>query len=155
VSRGAPGGSGAARPLGMPRDRRLKRRRLIRPLFQHDRPGVGRVSSGVIQLRWRLVPRAESGTDTPLQVGFAPGRRARTKVARNRLRRIMRESWRINQEALIDRMRSAPGRTLTVFALYRGPVAGSEAEVRRDLPAAMALLSDRISAEQGRTQDAS
>lgn len=148
MSPGAPGGAGAPRPLGMPRDRRLKRRRLIRPLFQHDRPGVGRVSEGVIQLRWRLVARAETGSDTPLQVGFAPGRRTRTKVGRNRLRRVMREAWRTSQAPLLELMRTTPGRTLTVFALFRGREAGAEADIRRDVPAAMARLTRRLSTDQ-------
>jgi hypothetical protein len=137
----------------MPRDRRLKRRRLIRPLFQHDRPGVGRVSEGAVQLRWRLVPRVESGADAALQVGFAPGRGMRTKVRRNRLRRIMRESWRINQGHLLELLASTD-RTLTVFALFRGREAGADALIRRDLPAAMARLVQYLSAERGGSERA-
>jgi ribonuclease P protein component len=138
----------------MPRDRRLKRRRLIRPLFQHDRPGVGRVSEGVVQLRWQIVQRATAGADSPLQVGFAPGRRTRTKVGRNRLRRVMREAWRINQPAILELMDSAPGLTLTVFALFRGREAGAENDIRRDFPIAMERLAHRLSADEGRSEAA-
>jgi ribonuclease P protein component len=138
----------------MPRDRRLKRRRLIRPLFRRDRVGVGRVSEGVVHLSWRLVPRTEIGADSPLQVGFAPGRGTRTKVVRNRLRRVMREEWRINQGRLLEETSVAPDHTLTVFVLFRGNYDRAETDIRRDLPAAMARLAHRLSAEHGRTADA-
>ena len=55
-----------------PRARRLKRRRLIRPLFQRNAPDVGRVRVGAVRVLYRIVPRVSTGLDTPVQVGFAP-----------------------------------------------------------------------------------
>lgn len=136
---GAPG----PRPRGLPRARRLKRRRLIRPLFERDCPEVGRLAVGVVQVRWRVVPRAAAGADTPLQVGFAPGRSARTKVGRNRVRRVMREAWRLHQGPLLARFAARPAETLTVFVVFRGREAAAAA-VRRDLPEAVRRLDVRL-----------
>ena len=59
------------RPTAFPRSRRLKRRRLIRPLFERDRADVQRVRAGTVVLLTRTVPRADTGLDVGLQVGFA------------------------------------------------------------------------------------
>ena len=124
--------------LGFPRARRLKRRRLIRPLFQRHAPDVGRLRAGVVRLLYRTVPRAATGLDTPLQVGFAPGRTA-TKVARNRIRRVMRETFRHHQDGLL---RQLDGRddALTVFVLFQGREATAPGDIRRDLPRALDRL---------------
>ena len=127
-----------------PRALRLKRRRLIRPLFEREGSGVGRVSAGVVQLRWRVVPRDEAGADIPVQVGFAPGRRARTHVGRNRLRRLMREVWRRHHTPLLARMAARRAETLTVFVVFRGREETAAADLPRDLPAAVARLDRRI-----------
>jgi ribonuclease P protein component len=133
----------------MPRDGRLKRQRLIRPLFDPAAPGsspgqAGRLSVGIIQVRWAVVPRLATGADTPLQVGFAPGRRSRTKVGRNRVRRVLRETWRTHQAPLLQRFATRPDETLTVFALFRGNEDRAPEEIRRDLPRALARLDEQL-----------
>jgi ribonuclease P protein component len=133
-----------ARGHRFPRALRLKRRRLIRPLFAREAEGVGRVSVGVVQLRWRLVPRAHTGTGAPLQAGFAPGRRARTHVGRNRLRRRMREVWRVHHAPLLARMAARPDATLAVFVVFRGREETAGTELPRDLPAAIGRLAARL-----------
>ncbi len=139
----AEAGPEARRPLRMPRDRRLKRQRLIRPLFDRARRDVGRLSVGSVQLRWRVVSRTEAGADTPLQVGFTAGRRGRTKVGRNRVRRVMREAWRSSQQSLLECL-GDQRQTLTVFALFRGNEREAEEQIRRDLPSAMAQLKEKV-----------
>lgn len=133
----------AANPRGMSRDRRLKRRRLIRPLFD-PAAGARRFSVGVLQIRWAVVPREDVGADSPLQVGFAPGRRAATNVGRNRIRRVMRETWRGEQEVLLNRFAARPDETLTVFVLFRGSEASAAEDIRRDLPVAIARLEANL-----------
>jgi ribonuclease P protein component len=137
---------GVPRGHRFPRALRLKRRRLIRPLFERERADAGRASAGVVQLRWRVVPRAEIGADAPLQVGFAPGRRGRTAVGRNRLRRLMRETWRAQHAPLLARFAARPDEALTVFVVFRGRDATAADDLRRDLPAALARLAARLDA---------
>jgi len=126
-----------------PRARRLKRRRLIRPLFQRNAPDVGRVRMGAVRVLYRIVSRAETGLDTPVQVGFAPGR-TRTAVERNQLRRAMRETFRTHQEPLLRQLADRPTETLTLFILSQSRDASSMDALRRDLPRALAKLADRI-----------
>ncbi|HEX9953427.1 MAG TPA: ribonuclease P protein component [Rubricoccaceae bacterium] len=124
-----------ARPYAFPRSRRLKRRRLLRPLFDRARPDVGRVRVGPVVLLARTVARADTGCDTPVQVCFAPGRVVRG-VGRVRLRRVMRETFRLHQQPLLD---AVAGRqdALTLVVLYRGAAATAEADVVRCLPEAL------------------
>ncbi|GAB5537401.1 MAG: ribonuclease P protein component [Rubricoccaceae bacterium] len=134
--------SGASRAT-FPRARRLKRRRLIRPLFQRNAPDVGRLRVGAVRVLYRIVPRADTGLDTPVQVGFAPGR-TRTAVDRNRLRRAMRETFRQHQGPLLRQLADRPSETLTMFILVQSRDANSTDALRRDLPRALAKLANRI-----------
>lgn len=128
-------------PLRLSRARRLKRRRLIRPLFDRARADVGRVRAGTVQIVWRLAPRADVGTESTLQAGFAPGRR-RTAVVRNRIRRVLRETFRVHAAPLAARLADRPD-TLTLFVLYRGRDDTAARDIRRDLPDALARLARR------------
>lgn len=145
MSRAGDADAGAARHT-FPRARSLKRRRLIRPLFDRARPDVGRVRVGVVDVRYRLVPAADVGSRVPLQAGFAPGRRARTHVGRNRLRRHMRETFRLHQHLLQDAPRP-PEHALVLMVVFRGREASAGPDLRRDLPEALRRLSARLRAE--------
>jgi len=142
------------RPHAFPRERRLKRRDLLRPLFDRATPGRESLAVGVVRLIWRLVPREATGHAVPFQVGFAPGRRARTNAGRTRLRRYMREAFRQHQGPLLLAMGARPGHTLTLMVLFRGREDTASADLRRDLPRAMDRLARRLS-EADRTPDAS
>ena len=132
--------AGPARPESFPRSRRLKRRRLIRPLF--DRRQAQRVSAGSVAVLYRAVPRAETGLDVGLQVGFAPGRRS-TNAVRTRVRRQLRETFRRHQAGLLAIMADRPD-CLTLMVLYRGREDDASGAIRRDLPRALARLADAI-----------
>lgn len=127
------------RALSFPRAARLKRRRLIRPLFDRNREDVGTVALGCVRLLYRIVPRAQTGYDVPVQVGFAPGR-VRTAVLRNRIRRLFREVYRVQQHTLVDLFRHRP-ETLTVMVLFRGRAETAEPGIPRDLPQALERLA--------------
>jgi len=60
------------RRLTFPPSYRLKRRRLIRSLFDRTRDDVQTVVEGCVRLLYRVVDRGVLGHDVPLQVGFAP-----------------------------------------------------------------------------------
>ena len=129
------------RPNAFPRSRRLKRRRLLRPLFDRARPDVGRLRVGTVALLFRTVERAETGEDTPLQVCFAPGRAFRG-AGRVRMRRVMRETFRLHQHALVGAFESRPD-CLTLVVLCRGRPATADPDVVRDLPEALRRLAAR------------
>ena len=129
------------RPHAFPRSRRLKRRRLIRPLFDRDRPEVGRVREGVVNVLYRTVPRAATGLDVGLQVGFAPGRRS-TNAVRTRVRRLLREAFRLHQGPLLDQFAGRPD-CLTLVVLFRGRESTVSEDIRRDLPRALVRLAER------------
>ena len=128
-----------AGPHAFPRTRRLKRRRLIRPLF--GRGTSARVGAGSVVVLYRVVPRAATGHDVGLQVGFAPGRRS-TNAVRTRVRRLLRETFRQHQGRLLDAFAGRPD-CLTLMVLYRGAEETASPDVRRDLPRAL----DRLAAE--------
>jgi len=129
------------RPTAFPRSRRLKRRRLIRPLFERGRADVGRVRAGTVVVLYRAVPRADVGRDVGVQVGFAPGRRS-TNARRTAVRRHLREAFRPNQGPLLDRFGDRPD-CLTLMVLFRGRDETAADDIRRDLPVALAKLAAR------------
>lgn len=119
-----------------PPSHRLKRRRLIRALFDRRRDDVHTVAVGCIRLLYRVVDRETTGYDVPIQVGFAPGRRVESGVERNRVRRLLREVYRVHQHTLVDLFVRRP-EALTLMILFRGEPAQADAGVERHLPRAM------------------
>ena len=125
------------RAHAFPRSRRLKRRRLIRPLF--GRGTSRRTGAGTVVVLHRLVPREATGHDVGLQVGFAPGRRS-TNAVRTRVRRLLRETFRQHQGALLAQTADRPD-CLTLMVLYRGGEGTASPDIRRDLPRALDRLA--------------
>jgi len=98
-----------------PRSMRLKRRRLIAPLFKRNDTTTKSLSKGCIRILYRFVHRDMTGVDSPIQVGFAPGK-CKNAVERNRRKRQMRELWRRNQHIVNLQSISATS-TLTLMVL--------------------------------------
>jgi ribonuclease P protein component len=130
----------------LPRAVRLKRKRLIRPLFDRSQTDVSTVAAGCVRVLYRLVPRAEAGMAVPFQVGFAPGR-LRRAVTRNRVKRLLREAFRLHQHVLADRL-PAHDALLVMMVLYRGLPTRAGACIPRDLPAALRRLADHLPGPQ-------
>ncbi len=138
--------------LRFPRAHRLKRRRLIRPLFDRRRSDVQTVAVGSVRLLYRMAPREDVGhDDVPLQIGFAPGRRARNAVERNRVRRILREVYRTHQHLLTSLLSACPERedapsksVLTLMVLFRGDPSRVAEKVPHDLPEAMRRVAAHL-----------
>ncbi len=129
------------RPGAFPRSRRLKRRRLIRPLFERGRDDVGRATAGTVVVLYRVVPRAAT-EGAPVQAGFAPGRR-KTNATRTAVRRYLREAFRQHQGPLLAAFADRPD-ALTLMALYRGRDDDASEAIRRDLPRALDRLLGRL-----------
>lgn len=140
------------RSEALPRPFWLKQRRLIRALFDRSNAESRTVTAGCVRLLFRVAPREAVEPEVPVQVGFAPGRRTRNAVERNRLRRHMREVYRKHQRALVD-LFLRRGDTLTLMVLFRGDPRRSAECLSHDLPVALErLLESDIPAPA--TQDA-
>ncbi|WP_105012407.1 ribonuclease P protein component [Salinibacter sp. 10B] len=126
-----------------PRSHRLKRRRLIRSLFDRSRDDVDTVAVGCVRLLYRVVDREAIGHDVPLQVGFAPGRRVDSGVERNRVRRLLREVYRVHQHTLVD-LFLRRSEALIVMILFRGAPAQADECIEQDLPRAMQQVASRF-----------
>ncbi|MEF8866445.1 MAG: ribonuclease P protein component [Salinibacter sp.] len=124
------------RRLTFPPSYRLKRRRLIRSLFDRTRDDIETVAVGCVRLLYRVVDRSVLGHNVPLQVGFAPGSRAESGVERNRIRRLLREVYRVHQYTLVDPFVCGPD-ALIVMILFRGAPEQADACIERDLPRAL------------------
>ena len=129
------------RRLTFPPSYRLKRRRLIRSLFDRDRDDVQTVAVGCVRLLFRVVERDALGHDVPLQVGFAPGPRTESGVQRNRIRRLLREVYRVHQYTLVDPFVCRPD-ALIVMILFRGAPEQADDCIERDLSQAMRRVAD-------------
>lgn len=141
-----PDASERERRYTFPRSHRLKRQRLIRSLFDRSRADVDTVAVGCVRLLFRVVPREATGYDVPLQIGFAPGRR-RSAVERNRVRRVLREVYRVHQHLLVGLFQHTD-RALIVLVLFRGNPQHVAECVPRDLPEAMRRVAERFSKEK-------
>jgi len=137
----------------LPRSFRLKRKRLIRPLFDRTREDVATVGKGCIRIVYRIVPRTHLEADVPAQVGFAPGRHA-SAAKRNRVKRVLREAWRLHQQDILDRF-SGTSSALTMMILHRGGRSDDIRPGRRvhaDLPKALQELCRRLDESSMRSE---
>jgi len=134
------------RRLTFPPSYRLKHRRLIRSLFDRDRDDVRTVAVGCVRLLFRIVSRDALGHDVPLQIGFAPGPRAESGVQRNRIRRLLREVYRVHQYTLVDPFVCRPD-ALIVMILFRGTPEQADACIERDLPRALQRVAESVPEE--------
>ncbi len=139
-------------PEAWPRAARLKRQRLIRPLFAHGRNDTSSISVGTVRLLYRTVPQHITGTSSPIQVGFAV-RRQQTAVRRNTMRRVLRESFRTSRVRAT--LRAQPGHTLTVMVLCRSRSTVKNSKLRSDLLQALDILAASMQVRPGISKEAS
>lgn len=92
------------------RGEKLKRRKLISGLFAHGRP--------VSVPGLRLVFQPSPGNDSVMQMGVgASSRHFKKATDRNRIKRLLRETYRLNKPALISHL-SATGQPMVAFIIY-------------------------------------
>lgn len=95
------------------REERLKSRKQIELLFQK----ASSFNSGFLKVYHQLETSAGVAS---LQFGAGVGKRHFKKaVHRNRIKRLMRESWRLNNSALKEQMQNQT-RQLSVFFIFTG-----------------------------------
>ena len=101
------------------RSHNLKRKRFIEPLFNRNDPSIRSVATGSVRLVYRLVSDTDVSLLGSFQIGVAVGRSAGGAVQRNRVKRIIRESIRLNQDVLRDVSRGKDV-LLTAMVIFRG-----------------------------------
>ena len=133
------------RPHTFPSAFRLKRRRLIRALFDRERTDVASVAAGSVRLVYRFASLEEVGQAVPVQFGFAVGRRTGGAVTRNRIKRLLRETVRVHRHLLTEPLAGRPD-TLTVMILFRGNAERAGQDVQEDMLRALRHLAKRLAA---------
>lgn len=134
--------------MRLPRTHRLKRKRLIRPLFDRSRSDVEQASVGCVRVLYRLVDRDALPARVDVQAGFVVGRRIGPAVTRNRIRRQMREAWRLGRGPVVD-VAGTRGFALTALFLFRGQAPQADACIPHDMPHLLNLLARRLGGEPG------
>jgi len=95
------------------KNERLKSRKQIEHLFNDGQ----RFNLSFFRIFYSIIDEAK---DAPLQAGFAAGsRNFKTAVDRNRIKRLMREAWRVQKNELKGEL-SKQKRRMDVFLIYTG-----------------------------------
>jgi ribonuclease P protein component len=91
-------------------DERLKREQHIEALFRTGKA----LSVFPLRMIWRL---AEANEAYPIRAGFsAPKKKFKKAVDRNRIKRLMREAWRLQKPGLAPAIQE--GQQLHIFILF-------------------------------------
>lgn len=110
-------------------------------MFARDSDVTGLRSLLAFPLRtlWREVPEEESAAPVPQFLISVPKKRMRHAVDRVRIRRLVREAWRLNRDRLPERGR------IQIVMIYVAPELLSYRRVER----AVVKVMDAISKEYG------
>lgn len=94
---------------------RLKSREQILSLFREGSP----TKSGNLKLIWRYYEIPESGTNAPsIKIGFSvPKKKIKKAVKRNRIKRKLREIYRLHKDTLINPLTNQKIE-LNLFVIY-------------------------------------
>ena len=109
----------------------LRGKNAISSLFQNGKRINEATVRGYVQIR-----RGRTPGEPPCRVGFAVAGTVRRAVDRNRMKRLMRESYRRNKEALLPAL-AASGSSCAIMFLYSRNISH-----KRELPTYQQVESD-------------
>lgn len=116
---------------------RLKRRKIIEQLFSEGRA----VSAFPIRIQYKLVDELLA---EPLQAGFsASSRTFKRAVDRNRIKRLMREAYRL-QKAPLEQALQTKQRRVALFLIYTGKELPEYALVKEKIDVVLKKLVQNI-----------
>jgi ribonuclease P protein component len=93
------------------KDERLKREQYIETLFRSGKA----FSAFPLRFIWHFHPKGEA--KYPVQAGFSvPKKKFRHAVDRNRIKRLIREAWRLQKHAIYERV--PPDMQLHLFLIF-------------------------------------
>lgn len=125
-----------------PSSHRLKRKRLIQPLFDREDEKTSSLSVGSLRISYRFQPEALVGQAVPLQVGFAVSRSIGGAVTRNRVKRVLRETFRHKLQEITEKLTDQKD-VLTMMIIVRR-LSVDESRLKRDLLVGIEQLLEAI-----------
>ena len=119
------------------KNERLKRRKIIEQLFSEGRA----VSAYPIRVQYKLVDELLA---EPLQAGFSASSRIfKRAVDRNRIKRLMREAYRL-QKTPLEQALQTKQRRLALFLIYTGKELPEYALVKEKINVVLTKLVQNI-----------
>ena len=102
------------------------------------------IKSGPFVLLWRIQKLSSS---VPIQVGFSvPKKKFKKAVTRNKIRRLIKEAYRIQKTGLFDTVLKSE-KQLALFILYRDNNESTQKELQDKIIVALSRLENELKIE--------
>jgi ribonuclease P protein component len=131
--------TGMVKKFTLKKEERLKRRKIIEQLFSEGRA----VTAFPIRVQYKLIGQPGTG---PLQAGFSvSSRNFKRAVDRNRIKRLMREAYRL-QKLPLEQALQTKQQQLALFLIYTGKELPEYALVKEKVEVVLKKLLQTVQA---------